>query len=265
MDVFFTVLMICLFLLLMAFVFSISLLTPIVGKKNIFFVIGIGFIVGVVGGAFFISPISDDIPQMTRDTFYLVGGSDEVIHCNVSTRVNISSFMDNVSKIDGVKDVYTSGIVVKTDPFDAKRAKVIEDRLKYIDGNITSGKVNKKGEIILVTKKDYDPQKALNVLGDWLMYTGGINLKYSIFQVHITAPIDKIDKVKKKISEGEVVITDVDGSVEDTVTDVEKILPNDTSIVIACGIIGVIIGLIGFFIDKISLLFKNIKHKAKKD
>ena len=265
MDVFFTVLMICLFILLMAFVFSISLLTPIVGRKNIFFVVGIGFVVGVVGGAFFISPVSDDIPQMTRDAFYLVGGSDEVIHCNISTRVNISSFMDNVSKIDGVKDVYTSGIVVKTDPFDDKRAKVIEDRLPYIDGNITSGKVNKKGEIILETKRDYDPQKALNVLGDWLMYTGGINLKYSIFQVHIKVPVDKMDNVTKKISEGEVVVTDIDGSVEDTVSSLEKTLPNDTSIVIACGILGVIVGLIGYFIDKINFLFKRIKHKLKRD
>ena len=263
MDVFFTVLMLCLFVLLMAFVFSISLLTPIVGKKNIFFVIAIGFIVGIVGGTFFISPISDDIPEMSRDVYSLFSNSDEVINCNVSTRVNISSFMDNISKMDGVKEVYTSGIVIKTDPFDDNRAKIIEDRLPYIDGNITSWKVDKKGQITLETKRDYDPQQAINVLGNWLMYTGGINLKYSIFEVHITAPVNKIDNITKKISEGEVVITNIDGPVEDTVSNIEKMLPDNKIIILVCGFIGILVGIIGFFIDKIRFLFKTIKRKIK--
>ncbi|WP_225370647.1 hypothetical protein [Methanobrevibacter arboriphilus] len=41
------------------FVFSMGLLTPIIGKKDIISVLAIGFVVGLVGGTFFyISNIS---------------------------------------------------------------------------------------------------------------------------------------------------------------------------------------------------------------
>ncbi len=263
MNIFFTLLMIGLFLLLIAFVFSISLLTPLVGKNNIFVVVIIGFIVGIVGGAFFISPVYDDIPDMARDVLYSFGTNEEVIHCNVSTRVNVSSFMDNISKVDGVKEIYTRGIVVKTDPFDDNRAKIIKDRLPYIDGNITSWKVDKKGEIILETKRDYDPQEAINVLGEWLMYTGEINLKYSIFQVHMTVLSSDITNVTNALSENEVVITSIDGPVEDTVSTIEKTLPDNSNIILVCGFIGVLVGVIGFFIDKILFLFKRFRRKIK--
>ncbi|HIH62529.1 MAG TPA: hypothetical protein HA298_07625, partial [Methanobacteriales archaeon] len=64
MNVIITLIMLILFIILLAFVFSVGLMTPVVGKKNLLFVIFIGFMVGVIGGTFFILPVYDDIPGM---------------------------------------------------------------------------------------------------------------------------------------------------------------------------------------------------------
>ena len=63
------ILMIGLFILVLVFIFSTALLTPLIGKKNLIFVIALGFTVGAVGGAFFIAPVFDDIPDMARSVY----------------------------------------------------------------------------------------------------------------------------------------------------------------------------------------------------
>ena len=60
------ILMIALFVLVLVFIFSTALLTPLIGKKNLIFVILLGFTVGAVGGAFFIAPVFD-VFQRWRD------------------------------------------------------------------------------------------------------------------------------------------------------------------------------------------------------
>ncbi|BDZ68438.1 hypothetical protein GCM10025860_18860 [Methanobacterium ferruginis] len=52
MEPLFVIIMIVLFFLLMAFIFSTALLTPLIGKKNFLFVIGLGFVVGLIGELF---------------------------------------------------------------------------------------------------------------------------------------------------------------------------------------------------------------------
>jgi len=57
MEMLVVIIMLVLFFFLMVFVLSTALLTPLIGKRNLIFVLSLGFIVGVVGGAFFIERI----------------------------------------------------------------------------------------------------------------------------------------------------------------------------------------------------------------
>ena len=66
MDVLTIIIMLILFILAMIFIFSTALLTPYIGKKNFISVLMLGLVVGLVGGAFLLSPIVDDIPDFNR-------------------------------------------------------------------------------------------------------------------------------------------------------------------------------------------------------
>jgi hypothetical protein len=264
MDTLVAILMIVLFLVLMIFVFSMALLTPIIGKKNILFVVFMGFMVGIVGGAFFISPLYDDVPNMARSVYQFTSNANETIGVDVATTLDVNQFMEDVKKMDGVLDVSSSGIIIKTDSFSTERQKMIEERIPIIDDNITSWEVYTNGTIILYVKKGYNPETAINNLADWIMYTGEINTKYSQVHVTIVAEASQVDNIIKNISKQEVVVTGVEGPVEESITSLKQMLPDRTSIIVLCGFIGVIVGLAGVFIDSIMVYVTKFRDRIFK-
>jgi hypothetical protein len=264
MDLLVALLMIILFLVLLVFIFSMALLTPIIGKKNLLFVIFMGFMVGIVGGAFFIAPLYDDVPEMARGYYQYTSNANETIGVDVSTNIDVTDFMDSTSKLTGVLEVYSNGVIIKTDSFTAERKKLIEEKIPLIDSNITSWKVDNSGVITLNVKKGYNPETAIKNLGDWMMLTGGINTKYSIVHVSIIAQASQVDNIIKSISQQQIVVTGVQGPVEDKINWLNKVLPNKSNIIILCGFLGLIVGLAGVFIDSIILFVKDLKKKALK-
>ena len=103
MDTLTVILMIGLFIFLLVFIFSAALLTPLIGKRNILFVIFLGFTVGAVGGAFFIAPAFDDIPVIASSIITGTSSGTDMVDINVSTDVNISDFIQSSRKLMGLK------------------------------------------------------------------------------------------------------------------------------------------------------------------
>ncbi|MCK9150650.1 hypothetical protein [Methanobacterium alcaliphilum] len=264
MDTLVAIIMIILFVVLLVFVFSTALLTPIIGKKNLLFVIFMGFMVGVVGGAFFISPLYDDLPEMARSYYQISSNANETIGVDVSTNIDVNNFVKQVESMDGVLEVYSSGIIIRTDPFSDRRKTLIEDRIPIVDANITSYEVYTNGTIVLNTKRGYNPITAINTLSDWLMLTGEINTKYSNVHVSIVAQASQVDNIIKTISKEEVVVTGVQGPVEEKIADLKTFLPSKTSIILFCGLIGLLTGLAGVFIDTIITFISDLRNRIFK-
>ncbi|MGP8023720.1 MAG: hypothetical protein ACLPHE_06830, partial [Methanobacterium sp.] len=99
MDTVIVIVMLVLFIFLMVFVFSIALLTPIIGKKNLLFVLSIGFVVGLVGGGFLIAPLYNDVPDIARSIYTLNDGGTEIINVNISTQNNVDGFITDTEKL----------------------------------------------------------------------------------------------------------------------------------------------------------------------
>ncbi|GAB4382079.1 hypothetical protein [Methanothermobacter thermautotrophicus] len=140
MDVLGVTVMLALFILLLAFIFSTGLMTPIIGKKNLLFVVFIGFIAGTVGGAFLISPVYDEIPEIARGVYISTEGGTENVTADVSTATDIMKLTEELAAQEGVVDVHSEGIVIRTDRFSENRKRIIEEKVSIIDSNITSGK-----------------------------------------------------------------------------------------------------------------------------
>ena len=258
------ILMVILFLVLMVFIFSTALLTPIIGKKNLIFVVLMGFVVGIIGGAFFISPIMDDIPGIAS-AFYQGTSTDlDTLNLDVPNNIDINQFINNAKSTDGVKNVSINGITIKTSQFSDQWKNSLESRIPGSNGNITSVQIQGNDTINIQIQNESDPQDVIKKLDDWLMLVGAISSNYGV--VHVTVQTDpaKTDQIKNQFSQS-VVITGIGGPTQDKINSLKAILPNQSNVVILCGFIGMFVGLAGVFIDSILGIFDNIRGRVIKN
>lgn len=258
------IVMVILFLVLMIFVFSTALLTPIIGKKNLLFVVLMGFIVGIIGGAFFISPIMDDIPGIATSFYQGTSNDLETINLNVSTNVNIDQFLEESKNVDGVKNVEVTGITLKTTQFSERWKNSLQNRITSSNKGIAWAEVLTDDTIQIQIQNGSDPQDVITKLEDWLMLVGAISVKYSAVHVSVQVEAAKLNQVTDELSR-DAVVTSIEGPTQDKINSIKSIIPNKSNVVILCGFIGVLIGLAGLFIDTLLGIFGNIRGKIIKN
>ena len=261
MDTLTVILMIGLFIFLLIFIFSAALLTPIIGKRNILFVIFLGFTVGAVGGAFFIAPAFDNIPVIASSIITGTSPGTDMVDINVSTDVNISNFIQSTSKINGVQSIQSNGITIKTDPMSNTSQSFFITRIPEEDSNVTSVVMPTNDTMILDIKNNTDPGDTINTLQSWMMYISGTSISYSMVNVTMAVESSKYSQIMTQLPQGEVVITSVSGPSVDNLQKVSSIMPSKSNIVIFCGFIGVVTGLSGMFIDSILGVLQRVKRK----
>ncbi len=255
------ILMLGLFIFLLVFIFSTALLTPLIGKKNILFVIMLGFTVGAVGGAFFIAPVFDDIPVIASSIITDTSKGTDVINANVSTNINITNFIQTTKQINGVQSVQSNGITLKTDPMSSAAQNDFITRIPEQNTNITSVEMPTNDTMVIQIKNNTDPQDVITNLQTWMLYVSGINVKYSMVNVSMDVQSSKIDQVKSELPQGEIVITSINGPSVNNVESITSLMPNKSNIIIFCGFLGMITGLAGMFIDSINGVFQRIRKK----
>ena len=258
------IVMILLFFLLLAFVFSTALLTPFIGKKNFLFVVGMGFVVGLIGGAFFIVPIYDDVPDMARALYQATSSQPEIIKINISTDSNVNQAIADIKKIEGVKKVESGYITIKTSPMSGTVQKYFESRIPTANNNITSAKAESSNTIIIQIKPGSNPTEVINMLKEWMMLVSGISVNYGIVQVSAVVDASQVDEVLKKLPQAEVVVTGVSGPIENQIGSLKESMPSKSNIVLFCGFLGIITGLAGMFIDTIMGGIQKIKDGVRK-
>ena len=264
METLFVIIMIVLFFLLMAFVFSTALLTPLIGKKNFLFVIGLGFVVGLIGGAFFIAPIYDDLPDMARALYMSTTDQQEIITINVSTDSNVNQVIETVRKIPGVQSAESGEITVKTTNIGSAWKTSFESRITSANTNITSAKVVSSDTMLIQTKPGSDPTEVIKKLKSWMVLVSGIDVKFSIVQVKLVVDASQVDQVVKQLPQGEVVITEISGPVEKEIQTLKNTLPAKNNVILFCGFLGVIVGLAGMFIDTITTGLRGLRDLLRK-
>ena len=261
MDTLTVILMIGLFIFLLVFIFSAALLTPLIGKRNILFVIFLGFTVGAVGGAFFIAPAFDDIPAIASSVMTSTSSGTDLVYINVSTDINISNFIQTTKQIDGVQGIQSNGITIKTDPMTNSSQSFFVTRIPEEDSNVTSVVMPTNDTMIIQIKNNTDPQDTINSLQSWMMYISGMSISYSMVNVTMAVQSSKYTQVMAQLPKGEIVITKVSGPSVDNLQKVSSVMPSKSNIVIFCGFIGMITGLSGMFIDSILGVLQRIRRK----
>ena len=231
-----------------------------IGKRNLIFVLSLGFIVGLVGGAFFIAPLYNDMPDMARSVFTLSTGSPEIIHINMSTDNDVNAFMTSTKKLNGVKNVTCDRITLHTTSFNITDWKdTLGERIPALESDVKEVQVPNNETIVLILNQNNNPTQLVKNVDDWLKLVGGMDILTNTAELSITVDPAKVDTVSDQLPQDQVVVTNVTGSVEDQITSFKKNLPDVTSIVLICGFIGVLVGAVGLFIDSITQIWDKIR------
>lgn len=268
MDSITIVIMLILFILAMIFVFSTALLTPYIGKKNLVSVVLLGLIVGVAGGAFLLSPIVDDIPDFTRTVVEESTQGSDTVQLDLSTNGNLTQIIQNISSINGVQKVEYTGITIKIDqdfdtPNDETRfltaLNASNDAISSIDdqGNNTY--------FVRITEGG-DPQSVLDSIYSTFSANTYAHLRYTSMNANATVSANNVTKIMNTISKSGAVVVDVTGPTEDKISVINQCIPNQTNVVVISAIIGVVVAVIGFFVDTIYTFTQNRrKRKARQE
>jgi len=249
----------------MIFVFSMGLLTPIIGKKDIISVLVIGFIVGLVGGAFFIVPIYQEVPNVVGSIEKTIAGGYERINIEVSPIVDLNKLLIDLNKTEGVVSIINKGVIIKTDPFSNSRKKIIENKLSIVDKDFKNFSVNESGIIAINVTPGHNPNTGIKTLGDWLMYTGEINIRYTLIHIQIVAKPSNVDDIVKFLNSENIVVTSIEGPVENSVDNTKSSMLDNSIIIFLFGVIGVIVALTGIYFDEIRPVLNRFLSRFKKD
>lgn len=266
MDALTIIIMTVLFVLAMLFVFSTALLTPYIGKKNLISVIVLGLIVGLAAGAFLLTPIADDIPDFTRTLVEESVVGDDVIELDLSTNGNLTQIIQNISSIDGVKDVNYTGITIKIDEeFDSDTEKnLIMQALNNSNEEVVNILDQGDNTFFVVISENADPQGVLSSIYSTFSRETYTHLRYTSMQANVTVEANHVTQILNKISENDVVVLNVTGPTETQSAALNQIIPTGNNLILFSGILGVIVAAAGFFVDTLITHINKFRKKRKK-
>ncbi|MDR3063117.1 MAG: hypothetical protein LBU40_03135 [Methanobrevibacter sp.] len=257
MDVITSTVYLILLIIIFVFIFSMGLLTPKTDRKGFISLLAIGFIIGIIGGLFFITPIYDEIPNVAGAIEEIFNGNQEKITLEISNDTDVNTVMNQISKIDGVISVKSTGFTLMTTNFTERRGNFINKTLKIINPNITSWNVNTSG-VIKVNTNYQNPNEIIKDISESISYSGGIvTLNVYIYPV-ITLESSKLEEVKSKLIKDDYVIIKTEGPVTKKIQDTKKNMVDNNVIIILTGFVGILVALFGLYFDNFIEYIKNI-------
>ena len=110
MDILTAAIYIVLFIIMMIFIFSIGMLKPFMPKKEVALVLVCAFVIGCIGGVFFLSPLYDEVPEVVSTFEKVVPTNNETMFLDLSSASDIDGLKENLTKMDGVYSFEETGI-----------------------------------------------------------------------------------------------------------------------------------------------------------
>lgn len=254
---------IILFVILMAFVFSIGMLKPFMPKKEITLVILSAFIIGCLGGAFFLTPIYDEVPEMISNFEKFNPENEETMYLDVSSAVDIDDLVKNLTKTEGVKSVDVTGISFYMWSFNDKEYEYMNAVIGNLDSNYTNYTVNQSGKIDINITKGYDSAAALRSFSDWYKSVYGGSISYAQIHLKVVLASSALDTVDNELLDRDIVPSNVTGPVHNSINNTNNTMLNNNEFTFCVGIFGVIVSVLGIYGDKVIVLFRKMKRRKR--
>lgn len=259
MDLIAGIIFVILFIIIMVFAFSMGILSPLVGRKEIVSIIAIGFVLGAIGGYFFIYPIYEETPYVIGNLEGLFTMDSEVINLNIPSTSNISDVTSKISNHAGVNSVSTNGFELKTGNINNNTRYIINEHLKA-DSEIDTFTVG-TNNISVDLKNEASSTTTLGSLVNWLSNTAGIGSEFAFVHIQIKVNANDVLEVRDYLKENHYTIVSIEGPVQDSIHYYSNHLVPNYVIMFITGILGVIVAIAGIYVESLTNFTRKIRRK----
>ncbi|MDO5861015.1 MAG: hypothetical protein Q4Q55_09770 [Methanobrevibacter sp.] len=260
MDIITTIIYIILFIVMMIFVFSIGMLRKYMPKKEIILVLIVAFLIGSIGGAFFLEPIYQEMPSVVSTLERSMPNNEETLYLDLSTSNDLNKLKDDLSSTEGFKSYEEESIAITLWTF----SDVEKDYFEEIVGNIDSGYKNytvnaSTGKITIELEDNYSALQALKSFSDWYKLVYGETLSYAQVQSVLVIDASCLDKFEQVLLNHGVVASKMEGPIHDSINSTNSSMVSSTNFVLITGAIGVVVAIIGIYFDSVVVYHRRLK------
>lgn len=263
MDILTGIVYVVLFIIIMVFVFSIGMLKPFMPKKEVALVLVSAFIIGCLGGAFFLTPLYEEVPEFISTVEKIVPNGNETMYLDISSASDIGGLKENITHMDGVSSFEVTGITFYMWQFTDKEMDYMNAVLENIDQNYKNFTVNESGRIDIDLMPGYDANSAMQSFSNWYKNVYAGTLSYAQVHVKIVLSPSAIDSVSEYLLKKGIVPTKMEGPVQDTIEKTNSTLLSNNEFVLISGVIGVAVALMGIYFDKVVVVFRKMKKSNR--
>ena len=247
-----------LFIIMMVFAFSIGMLKQYMPKNEVILVIVVAFLIGAIGGAFFLDPIYDELPNVVASFERAMPNNEETLNLDLSSSVNIDELRDNLTATEGFKSFKEESLTIPMWTFNERE----HDYFEYVLGNIDSHYADYNvttSEVHIFLEDNYSSTQALKSFSDWYKLVYGGTLSYA--QIHAVLVVDSssLDTFEQNLLERGIVASSIEGPIQDSVNKTNSSMLSNTEFTLLCGGLGVAVAVMGIYIDSVVPAYRRFR------
>ena len=260
MDIVIALIYIVLFIIMMIFVFSIGMIRNYMPKREIVLVLVVAFLIGAIGGAFFLEPIYEELPQMMSIVEKNVPGNEETMYLDLSSSINMNELKDNLSKTEGFVSFKETAITIPLWKLNDKEVEYFNYVLKNIDSHFKNYNVTKDGKLQIELEDNYSSYDALKSFSDWYKLVYGESISYAQVHAELVVSSSSIEDFQKILLDYGVVPSKMEGPVQSTINDTNTSMLPSTHFVLITGAVGVVVALLGIYYDSFGVFSRRFRR-----
>ena len=246
----------------MVFVFSIGMLRQYMPKREILLVLAVAFLIGSIGGAFFLQPIYEELPDVASTIEKNMPNNEETLYLDLSSSVDTKGLRNDVSSMEGFKSFDETSISIPMWHFNKMEHDYFEEIVGNIDSNYKSYNVT-EDKIVIELADNYTSSEALKTFSDWFKLVYGETLSYA--QIHAVLVVDSahLDDFKQVLLNKGIVASNIEGPVQSTVNATNSSMLSNLEFTLVCGGIGVVVALIGIYMDTVVPAYRRFRKSMR--
>lgn len=258
MDIITAIIYIVLFIIMMVFVFSIGMLKQYMPRREVILVLLVAFLIGSIGGAFFLDPIYDELPNMVSAFEKSLPDNEETLHLDLSSSVDTKELSSDLSSMKGFKSFDELYISIPMWSFNQKEHDYFDSIVGNIDShyknyNVTSDKIN------IELEENYTASQALKSFSDWYKLVYGETISYAQIQAVLVVDSAELDNFEQALLDKGIVATSIDGPIQDSINNTNSSMLSNVEFTLVCGVVGVVVALIGIYMDSVVPAYRRFK------
>ena len=247
----------------MVFVFSIGMLRQFMPKREVLLVLGVAFLIGAIGGAFFLQPIYEELPDMASTIEKSMPNNEETLYLDLSSSVDTDALRKDMSSMKGFKSFDETSISIPMWHFNEMERDYFEDIVGNIDSNYKNYTVT-EDKIIIELADNYTASKALKTFSDWYKLVYGETLSYA--QIHAVLVVDSahLEDFEQALLNKGIVASSIEGPVQSSVNATNSSMLSNLEFTLVCGGVGVVVALIGINMDTVVPAYRRFRKTMNK-